>query len=90
MNKSSLIASAAILGLLAAPALAHADNAMPEGKEKCYGVAKAGQNDCTSADGSHGCGGHSKVDNDPNEWKMVDAGSCDGMGGKTSAPEAAE
>lgn len=87
MNKSALIASAAVLSLLTAtPALAHSAGA---GKEKCYGVAKAGENSCASANGSHGCAAHAKVDNDPNEWKFVDAGTCEGLGGKTTAPEAA-
>ena len=36
---------------------------------KCYGVAKAGQNDCASHNGSHSCAGQAKVDSDPNEWK---------------------
>ena len=55
-----------------------------EGKEKCYGIAKAGQNDCASADGSHSCAGHATKDNDPNEWKLVDAGKCAEMGGSTT------
>lgn len=78
MNK--LLLSAAISGIMvasaAAPALAE------EGaKEKCYGIAKAGKNGCASADGSHSCAGQAKVDNDPNEWVIVDAGECTKQGG---------
>lgn len=51
-------------------------------KEKCYGVAKAGQNDC--ATGAHSCAGQAKKDNDTNEWKFVAKGSCTQMGGKPS------
>lgn len=84
MKKSTLIASAAVAGLLSAgmftPALAEM-----EGKEKCYGVAKAGQNDCKSANNSHSCASHATTDNDPNEWKLVDAGTCEGMGGSLKA-----
>jgi len=53
-------------------------------KEKCYGVAKAGQNDCGTA--SHSCAGASKKDNDPVEWKYVPKGTCEKAGGKLAAP----
>ena len=52
-------------------------------KEKCYGVAKAGKNDCATS--SHACAGHSKVDADPGEWKYVPKGECEKMGGKLTA-----
>ena len=52
------------------------------GKEKCYGIAKAGQNDCASRVGLHSCAGQAKVDNDPTEWKLVAKGTCEKMGGK--------
>lgn len=52
-------------------------------KEKCYGVAKAGKNDCASA--NHACAGHSKMDADPAEWKYVPKGECEKMGGSTTA-----
>jgi uncharacterized membrane protein len=51
-------------------------------KEKCYGVAKAGQNDCADASGTHSCAGQAKVDNSPDEWKYVAKGSCEQLGGK--------
>jgi uncharacterized membrane protein len=56
------------------------------GTEKCFGVAKAGQNDCGTA--KHACAAQgAKVDNDPNEWKYVAKGTCEKMGGKTAAPK---
>ncbi|HYD59928.1 MAG TPA: DUF2282 domain-containing protein [Noviherbaspirillum sp.] len=54
-------------------------------KEKCFGVAKAGQNDCASTTGAHSCAGQAKKDNDPNEWKFVAKGTCEKMGGKLAA-----
>lgn len=79
---------AAIAGLLAvgvgAAATAHSPVA-PEGQERCYGVAKAGQNDCASS--KHGCAGLAKVDNDPREWKFVAKGTCEKIGGKTTPPK---
>ena len=78
MNK--LLLSAAIAGILTA-ATATNFNANAAEKEKCFGIAKAGKNSCASADGAHSCAGHAKKDNDPNEWKYVDQGSCKKMGG---------
>lgn len=85
MKTKSIIASTAISGLLA---LGLAGNAFAEdaaAKEKCYGVAKAGQNDCAA--NGHSCQGQSKTDNDPTEWKYVAKGTCGDMGG---SPEAGE
>lgn len=84
MNKALL--ASAVAGIVGASlTLSTAALAQAEGKEKCYGIAKAGQNDCASADGSHSCAGHATTDNSPNEWKLVDAGKCAEMGGSTTA-----
>lgn len=45
------------------------------GKEKCYGVAMAGKNDC-AAGGSNTCAGTSKVDFDKAAWKFTPKGTC--------------
>ncbi len=50
------------------------------GQEKCFGIAKAGQNDCGTA--KHACAGAAKTDNDPTEWKYVATGTCEKVGGK--------
>ena len=78
---SSAIASVMALGLVGQVA------AQDKGKEKCYGIAKAGQNDCANLSGTHSCAGQNKVDNDKGEWKFVAAGTCKQMGG-LSADEA--
>ena len=52
-------------------------------KEKCFGIAKAGQNDCASVTGAHSCAGQSKVDMDKTEWKYVAKGTCKSMNGLT-------
>ena len=79
---SSALAAALSLGLVA-QAQAADDKAA---KEKCYGIAKAGQNDCASANGSHSCAGQAKADKDANEWKYVAKGTCEKDGGSTKAP----
>lgn len=77
------IAGVLALGVLsAAPAYAADDGA----KEKCFGVAKAGQNDCAA--GKHACAGQSTADNDPLSWKYVAKGTCEKIGGKPTAPKA--
>ena len=45
------------------------------GKEKCYGVSLAGQNDCAAGPGTT-CAGTSTVDYQGNAWTLVDAGTC--------------
>jgi uncharacterized membrane protein len=76
---SSALASALALGLVGQVA------AQDKGKEKCFGIAKAGQNDCANLSGTHSCAGQSKVDMSPDEWKYVAAGTCKDMKGKTEA-----
>jgi uncharacterized membrane protein len=80
MNQRALIAAAAasLLStmLVAAPAVA-------QEKEKCYGIAKAGQNDCANLSGTHSCAGQSKVSDAPDEWKYVAKGTCASMKGMT-------
>ncbi|MBC3812330.1 MULTISPECIES: BufA1 family periplasmic bufferin-type metallophore [Undibacterium] len=82
--KNKAIITAALAGLIGS---SHASAAEPVKKEKCYGIAKAGQNDCSSKSGSHSCAGQAKKDNDPDEWKKVPAGTCEKMGGKTDVPK---
>lgn len=82
---------AALAGLLAvgiaAAATAQTMPASPKENEKCYGVATAGKNDCATA--KHACAGMgAKADKDPGEWKYVPKGTCEKVGGKTSAPKA--
>jgi uncharacterized membrane protein len=55
--------------------------AQSKDKEKCYGIAKAGQNDCANLANTHSCAGQAKVDNDPGEWKYVAKGTCKNLKG---------
>jgi len=78
-----LIISSALAGLIALAAAASAvAEDKPAGKEKCFGVAKAGKNDCANATGTHSCAGQAKVSNAPEEWNYVAKGTCDQLGGK--------
>ena len=85
MSSNDKILHAAFAGLLAI-GLAQSASAQDDkaDKEKCYGVAKAGQNDCGTA--QHTCAGKAKKDKAPDEWKYVAKGTCEKLGGKTKAP----
>ena len=78
-----LVVSSALASLLALGLVGQAA-AQDKGKEKCYGIAKAGQNDCANLSGTHSCAGQSKVDNDKGEWKYVAKGTCKTMKGMTA------
>jgi uncharacterized membrane protein len=82
-----LIASGALASVLAMGALTAAHAADEKAKEKCYGIAKAGTNDCANLSGSHSCAGQSKNAMAVDEWNYVAKGTCAQMGGK-SADEA--
>ena len=79
MNKREILLAAALAALVATPA-AGADAA----KEKCYGIAKAGQNDCATANGSHSCAGQATSDKSANDWTYVAKGTCKQSGGMTA------
>ncbi|KIA80201.1 BufA1 family periplasmic bufferin-type metallophore [Chromobacterium amazonense] len=81
-QNKALIASA--LGAVIAMGALSAAPASAADKEKCYGIAQAGKNDCASASGTHSCAGQAKVDKDPGDWKYVAKGSCEKMGGSTT------
>jgi uncharacterized membrane protein len=76
---SSALASALALGLMNTASAADSG-----AKEKCYGIAKAGQNDCANLSGSHSCAAQTKVDGDPADWKYVAKGTCHNLKGLTA------
>ncbi len=81
MSHRKILVTSALAGLLAAGAsLQAAAQAKPPAMERCFGVAKAGQNDCGTA--THTCHAKATRDNDPAEWKMVAHGTCEKLGGK--------
>ena len=83
MNQGLIVSSAlaTVLALGLAGTAAAQDG---KGKEKCYGIAKAGQNDCANLSGSHSCAGQTKMDGDAADWKYVAKGTCKDMKGMTA------
>jgi uncharacterized membrane protein len=74
------VVSSALASLAAAAPLtkAEADAAVAAHKEKCYGVALKGQNDCAAGPGTT-CQGTSTVDFQGNSWKFVQGGTCESI-----------
>lgn len=81
MNQKLVVCSA-LAGLIAMAGAANMFAADKPAKEKCYGVAKAGKNDCANATGTHSCAGQAATDNAPEEWTYVAKGTCEQLGGK--------
>lgn len=83
---------ASIAGLLALGIATSAGSALAaeEAKEKCYGIAEAGKNDCGGTSSKHACAGQSKVSKDPDAFKFVAKGTCEKMGGKLTAKTTAK
>ena len=90
MNKRHALIAAALASACAANASAagQMDSQANGNQEKCYGVAKAGQNDCGTL--VHGCAGQAAADKDPGDWKYVPKGSCEKLGGKLNPPKQGE
>ncbi len=88
MNRKNAILAAAVGSLFALNAIGlaqAADDAMGA-KEKCYGVAKAGKNDCAS--NGHSCAAQSKKDADSKDWVHLPKGTCEKLAGGSLAPMA--
>ena len=88
MNKD-VMARMAMAGLMSLSLVA-GGGAMAQDKkdmEKCWGVSKAGQNDCGSNKTAHSCAGQSKMDYDANDFKAVKTGTCVQMGGSLKQGE---
>lgn len=89
MNSKRALIRSALAGVIAvglghATASSAADGEPVAGKEKCYGIAKAGQNDCGTA--THSCAGQAQKNNAPDEWKYVAKGTCTKLGGTLKPP----
>ncbi|KLV06135.1 MULTISPECIES: BufA1 family periplasmic bufferin-type metallophore [Photobacterium] len=86
MKKTNIALATAVTGLiaLAGTALTTTSAVAADAKEKCYGVAKAGKNDCATKTGS--CAGTAKTDGQKDAFVLVPKGLCDKLaGGSTEA-----
>lgn len=91
MNKRQVlrtaVASVLAMGVVAvgsAPAMAAGKPPM----EKCFGIAKAGKNDCASKTAGHACAGQSTKNGDKQSFLIVPKGTCDKIVGGSTTPGA--
>ncbi len=77
MTKTRIAIASALAAALVAPVAAQAQGNM----EKCYGISKAGKNDCQTDHSS--CAGTAKQDNQPDAWIAVPKGTCQKIVGGT-------
>lgn len=83
ISKSAMVAASAMafaLTVTASPVAIAAD------KEKCYGIAAKGKNDCATANSS--CAGTSTEDRQADAWIYVPAGTCAKIAGGSTTPQA--
>ena len=85
MKRSETAIASAIAGVLALAVVGAAQAAKHEAPatEKCYGVSKAGKNDCQTSTSS--CAGTSKKDGAKDAWLSVPKGTCDKIVGGSLA-----
>ena len=80
MTTTRIAIASALAAALVLPAATQAQGNM----EKCYGVAKAGKNDCAA--NGHGCAAQAKADGDRKEWISVPKGTCEKLVGGSLTP----
>lgn len=87
MNKKILMTTALVAGSVAV-AIAGATKAdAANDKEKCYGVVKAGHNDCADANDTHSCMSQAGEDGDGAEWIALPKGVCERLVGGSIEPK---
>ncbi len=80
MTQTAFKIGALAAAIVATAGVAQAGDMKSGAKEKCYGVAMAGKNDCAAGPGTS-CAGTSTTDYQGSAWKYVAKGSCKKMGG---------
>ncbi len=85
MNRRGVMIAAAVGGLIAAGGLSQASAAdAAAGNEKCFGVVRAGKNDCATP--AHSCQGEARKDRDAREWIYLPKGTCERIAGGSLKP----
>jgi uncharacterized membrane protein len=81
MRNAVFVASALAMAL----SMTSVATAQAQETEQCFGVAKAGKNDCKA--GAHQCAGQSTVDADPQSFVVVPKGTCEKIAGGSLQPQ---
>ena len=85
MNNTHGILSAAI-GSLLVMGLVSGNAVAADKMEKCFGIAKAGKNDCSSKKSAHSCAGQATKNGDPMDFVAVPKGTCDKIANGSTEP----
>lgn len=86
MSKKLAISSAIAAGLVLASATSVSHAAEPT-MEKCYGIVKAGKNDCAIKSEGTSCAGQAKKDSISDSWIYLPKGTCDKIVGASKEPK---
>ena len=88
MKATAITLASAMAAVIGSVAIAQAGPAATPAfkNEKCYGVVKAGKNDCQTA--THSCAGTATADNQGDSWIYVPAGTCGKIAGGSLEPKA--
>lgn len=88
LGNVAVVGGAVGLALLAVQHWTHALPGSPktfvQDRERCYGIVRAGRNDCGTA--RHACAGQAKRDGETGEWVMLPAGTCLKIAGGNNRP----
>lgn len=89
MSKKIVLAALSTIAMIGLNSQTMADNKktakpLAANMEKCYGISKAGKNDCANESGA--CPGSSKKDNDKAAWIALPKGTCDKIVGGSTKP----
>jgi uncharacterized membrane protein len=82
-TKGSLVAALAAAALVSTTSYAGPVD-QPSGSEKCYGIAKAGKNDCAA--GAHSCAGQGTKNQDKASFVYLPVGACSKIAGASTSP----
>lgn len=86
MNTNNTLLAAAIGSLLVMGAINTSAAADTKNMEKCFGIAKAGKNDCASNKSAHSCAGQASKNSDPQDYVTVPKGTCDKIANGSMEP----
>ncbi len=89
-TKAAFLAASAMVTVLSLPVMSGAQSGGPAPKpkyeaEKCFGISKAGKNDCQTANSS--CAGTSRRNAQGDAWTYVPKGTCDRLVGGSLVPK---
>ena len=78
---SAAVSSLLVLGLASGNAVANHTNPLEKNMEKCFGIAKAGKNDCAGNKSAHACASRASKSGDPLDWVVLPKGTCEKISG---------